>query len=1212
MSLVFISHATRDRTPALAICSALESHGIRCWIAPRNIVAGVKWPAAIADAIENCAACVLVMSDLANESDNIADEIVLAKKFHRPIVAVRVSKVEPAKHLELHLASSHWFKAYPPPIDDHLARLVSDLEELSGIVGKRRPVETTPTSKADRDTREQRDTKPDAPPADSLLHSELLFGVVAAQFDFINQEQFLAVCAEWCATKNKSIGRMLVERKWIEEDDRIAIEAVHQRKIAKFQGNAPVALVASADALVCDVIRQSESPEISRSLDGLLFDCNAGNLRKDDALAFGSSSRYQWNRLHRAGGLGHIWIADDRDLGRSVAIKMLPTGTTSTRAEEMLLREARITGQLEHPNIVPIYEVGRRESDQNAFYAMRLLHGETLTEAIEKFHQAKNGGRLNPIERRRLINVLIDVCNAVAYAHSQGIVHLDIKPDNVIVGMFNEVNLIDWGLAMALVDVANSPDRPRGTPAYMTPEQARGQSAKLDRRTDTYGLGTILFEILTGRPPHLGNDPNTLLDEIASRPAATPKEIVKETPNTLNQICAKAMAWDPTDRCDSALELAEALQSFLSDEPLENYRWCVRNAQHLVSQDRGNEVYRDNLARAQMNLSVVLIGMERFSEASDGLYEVVEHYQWLKSQDSGNLQFRVNLASALLQHRTALASLGKSDEAEQMRYRALSEYEDIVRKSDKPEKYMSVYITAMRDGGIDEQEVQRRVRRMSEERPPETSNESLVVDSAEFTSMTSGALNESFSVNVYWQNRITWGGTLHTPIELGRLMEGDSSTFEVVRHSDYCRMAIAGNEAMSVPRSAIRVDCQVPGRLRITNLHRKLGYSASNQTVLPDGSLQHPVTVGPRESFEISDESCILLSDELRLEISPFITLMASQFDEKGTLLHTGDAPAIEANTSIDVRSADSHFSTIDRFQIVRPLGRGGLGNVSLARDLETGRFVAVKELLSSQHNIRNVERFLFEARLMALLETPECPVVYAIGRFPDERPFFAMQHVPGVSIAQLGHDWRDESNRDSQTKSLGHILRSLAQVAKCLHYAHCRGLVHCDVKPQNIRVNPDGNAFLLDWGLSRCIEFEDGYVDEFVADLAERRPDDYQNGTFGTPAFMSPEQATGEIDRIGTLSDIYSLGATLYDLLVGHPVYSDVSSVSEMIEKVIKGEEIPPPSKVVRDAKFPVELDDICMRALARKPEQRYPNAAQMQRDLLSVAELLNDKATS
>ena len=240
------------------------------------------------------------------------------------------------------------------------------------------------------------------------------------------------------------------------------------------------------------------------------------------------SRRYSLTRLHAEGGLGRVWLAHDSSLNRDVALKELrPQQASRSDACRRFLQEAQVTGQLEHPNIVPVYELGERPDGNQPFYTMRFIRGRTLRREVAAYHQRRGAGFDEPLIGRRLLQAFVSICQAIAFAHSRGVIHRDLKPENIILGSFGEVLVLDWGLAKLRgqsesVDVAVGPEirsdetsagQVLGTPAYMAPEQAAGQIAEIDERTDIYGLGAILFEILAGRPPHQGGDTTDLLCE---------------------------------------------------------------------------------------------------------------------------------------------------------------------------------------------------------------------------------------------------------------------------------------------------------------------------------------------------------------------------------------------------------------------------------------------------------------------------------------------------------------------------------------------------------------------------------------------------------------------------------------------------------------------------------------------------------------------------
>jgi hypothetical protein len=279
-------------------------------------------------------------------------------------------------------------------------------------------------------------------------------------------------------------------------------------------------------------------------------------------------TRYRLGQEYGRGGLGCVLAGHDRKLDRTVAVKMLLR--TGVEAEARFLREARITARLQHPSIVPIYDVGTQPNGE-PYYVMKLIEGRTLKELIES---ADNFGN-----RIALVPHVAAVANAVGYAHSRGVIHRDLKPSNVIIGEHGVQYCIDWGLAKETNrdddDMSHDVAEPYrilaesdltvagavlGTPAYMPPEQARGEA--VDPRADVYALGAILYHVLTGSPPHNGSNHQLVLELVRTVAPAHILEREPRVPRDLAAIVSKAMHARPTDRYATAAELAADLQRF--------------------------------------------------------------------------------------------------------------------------------------------------------------------------------------------------------------------------------------------------------------------------------------------------------------------------------------------------------------------------------------------------------------------------------------------------------------------------------------------------------------------------------------------------------------------------------------------------------------------------------------------------------------------------
>jgi serine/threonine protein kinase/Flp pilus assembly protein TadD len=415
----------------------------------------------------------------------------------------------------------------------------------------------------------------------------LLFGVLAMQADLIDADRFAEACSAWAAKKSIALAELLQERGWITAEDRADVDKLLVRKLRKHGGDVHASLAAVSDECVRSVIARSGDSEIHRSLAGLDND-HEPHLVSTIAYIPESRDRYTLTRLHARGGLGQVWLARDGDLGREVALKELrPDRANDDAVFTRFLEEAQVTGQLEHPSIVPVYELSRRKRDGRPYYTMRFIKGRTLAEAAHEYHRRWSDGRIGAFELAQLLNAFVGVCNAIAYAHSRGVLHRDLKPQNVVLGDYGEVVVLDWGLAklvgrdeaagVASVAFGDSDGHSAtiagqvlGTPAYMAPEQAQGGA--VDRRSDVYGLGAILYEILTGKAPFEDSDTPALLRKVVVEAPAAPRTVVPSTPRSLEAISQKALAKKPADRYGSAAELGDEVRRFLADEPVGAYR----------------------------------------------------------------------------------------------------------------------------------------------------------------------------------------------------------------------------------------------------------------------------------------------------------------------------------------------------------------------------------------------------------------------------------------------------------------------------------------------------------------------------------------------------------------------------------------------------------------------------------------------------------------
>jgi len=321
-------------------------------------------------------------------------------------------------------------------------------------------------------------------------------------------------------------------------------------------------------------VRRAVSPPVERPVD------SPRDGRLQGALL--DTERFVERGVIGRGGSGVVIRAFDKDILREVAIKVLDPQLATDRPEiDRFAEEARITGQLEHPNIVPVYELsvdrrGRR------FLVMKLIEGTTLADTLNRLGSA----RLEAARLAELLQVFVKVCDAVSFAHSRGVIHRDLKPTNIMTSDFGQVYVLDWGIARlrppgvgrgglrerrvrVTPDLADQSelDRPGsliGTVGYMAPEQLQGLHDKLDERTDVFGLGATLYQILTGEPPLTPEIVRAIWMQSAPPPLEPPDRVVPgaRVPSELSRIALRATSYDPSSRYASVEELKNDIESF--------------------------------------------------------------------------------------------------------------------------------------------------------------------------------------------------------------------------------------------------------------------------------------------------------------------------------------------------------------------------------------------------------------------------------------------------------------------------------------------------------------------------------------------------------------------------------------------------------------------------------------------------------------------------
>jgi len=465
--------------------------------------------------------------------------------------------------------------------------------------------------------------------SNAVVDRNLLFGILALQMDFISYKALIDALRNWSTHRDKSLGQILVERGGLSAARRELLEPLVDEHVRQHNDD-PAASLAALSSLSESTVdwKQIQDPEIQDSLAArqAVRDAAAtdGDPQRRSDRASPGTERFRVLRPHARGGIGEVFLAFDNELNREVALKEIQSRHRRDESHrERFVREAEVTGGLEHPGIVPVYSLGHH-ADGRPFYAMRFIRGDSLQEAIERFHAgpqpaipevpdninsptvigeappvpadntAPTRHRVTPreqfgsIEFRKLLGRFIDVCHAIEYAHSRGVLHRDLKPGNIMLGKYGETLVVDWGLAK----IAGNSDRITnteeatlvpssgssleqtadgsviGTPAYMSPEQAAGKLEQLGTATDVYSLGATLYHLLTGRAPFDKLRLKQLLAAVRKGEFPHPLEINPYVPRALAAICLKSMALRPEDRYASTAEIAEDVEHWLADEPV--------------------------------------------------------------------------------------------------------------------------------------------------------------------------------------------------------------------------------------------------------------------------------------------------------------------------------------------------------------------------------------------------------------------------------------------------------------------------------------------------------------------------------------------------------------------------------------------------------------------------------------------------------------------
>jgi serine/threonine-protein kinase len=352
--------------------------------------------------------------------------------------------------------------------------------------------------------------------------------------------------------KSTPLGQILMRQGTLQADTHALLEAMVQKHLQMHDGDAQKSLAAlPLSTPLHQQLHGLADADVQASLNYLprpSAQVQPGLLTTTAEIRRAGDLRYHVLRPHDKGGIGEVFVALDEELNREVALKEMQErygGDAPSRGR--FVREAEITGNLEHPGIVPVYGLGQY-ADGRPYYAMRFIKGETLKEAIRKHHAGQAEWTL-----RSLLMRFVAVCNTLAYAHSRGVIHRDVKPANIMLGQYGETLVVDWGMAKAVAEEGKRSESlaepalvPRladsvetqagsamGTPSYMSPEQASGRLDLLGLASDIYNLGATLYTLLTGRPPIEGQDTAELLRKARKGEWLPVRQIKQDVPPAL-------------------------------------------------------------------------------------------------------------------------------------------------------------------------------------------------------------------------------------------------------------------------------------------------------------------------------------------------------------------------------------------------------------------------------------------------------------------------------------------------------------------------------------------------------------------------------------------------------------------------------------------------------------------------------------------------------
>ncbi len=412
------------------------------------------------------------------------------------------------------------------------------------------------------------------------LNKDYLFCVLAVQSGFTDPKDVMRAAVAWIGDRTLTTPQRLIGDGVITEQQFHSLNKMAEEMLRSFGGDVEKAveqLEAAEEEPSEGSVPHEERVSLTRlsgELDkvGRQFDEKAVTAEQAGRYIFDDSGSR--DSIMEITGLGRMLIAFDRHLGRQVAVRQMHPGAGVTSdTVKQFFREARMSAQLDHPNIVPVYELGKRK-DGSYYYTMKLVRGETLAAKLKKCRVLE--------ERLKYLPHFINLCHAVDYAHGRGVVHRDIRPDNVMMSEYGEIMLKGWGLArvqqwldwsggeigkiskLFLSEEAKQPgiEKAIGSPSYMCPERAAGKVEEIDERSDIWGLGSVLYEMLVGFPPYTGKSAFDIAKQVLEDQVIAPRRVNIDISRDLSSICEKALKRKKSARYKTAAEIVEDIEVY--------------------------------------------------------------------------------------------------------------------------------------------------------------------------------------------------------------------------------------------------------------------------------------------------------------------------------------------------------------------------------------------------------------------------------------------------------------------------------------------------------------------------------------------------------------------------------------------------------------------------------------------------------------------------